>query len=363
MKKKYLVIGGAVILVAALVIPRFIFKEKEEASIPPMVSVQNPAIGDVEVFTGLTGTIEPADMVYVISKAGGEVTGVHVQAGDYVEEGQLLVNIDTKQVDGAKIQLETARINMNDAQKNLERMAVLFQSGDISAQAYEQVQSGAKMAKLQYEGAKLAYDLQMDSAEVKATISGLVESFNVDVHDNVGAGTVLAVISGEGSKAIAFNVTERIVGNLHVGDEIKVEKNGLEYKGTITEVSSMVDAMTGLFKIKASLDKADALPTGAMVKLYVTSEESHKVLTIPTDAIYYQAGESYVYTLVDGVVHETPVEIGVYNSETTEILSGVTAADDVIVTWSNELYEGSEVEIYGAEQAETAEAESESAAQ
>lgn len=92
----------------------------------------------------------------VISKAAGEITAVYVNPGDYVEEGQLLCEIDTKQVDGAKLQLESAEIQLKDAQTNLERMKVLYASGDISAQSYEQVESAAKGAQIAYDSAKLA---------------------------------------------------------------------------------------------------------------------------------------------------------------------------------------------------------------
>ena len=347
MKKKSVIITAAVVVVAAAVIvPRFL-KPKEEvtAASLPVVSVQNPEMGNIELYTGLTGTVEPADIVYIIPKAGGEVTDVYVKAGDYVQEGQKLLHIDTKQVDGAKISMDTAAVSLQDANTNLQRMSVLFQSGDISQQAYEQAQSSARMAKLQYDAAKLAYDNQIEFSDITATISGLVESFNVEVHDNVAQSDTLCVISGEGTKAVSFNVTERVVNGVSVGDDIRIEKNGSEYQGVITEVSSMVDDETGLFKVKASLDGADALATGARVKLYVMSERADHVMTIPTDAVYYQGGEPMVYTYGGGAVKEVPVEVGIYDSEKTQITGGLTLEDNVIVTWSSELFEGAKVEL------------------
>lgn len=347
MKKKTVIIAGAVALIAIAMIPRVLKgRETTAASVLPLVSVENPVMNDIEIQTGLTGTVEPADMVSIVTKAGGEVTEVLVKAGDYVEEGQLLAQIDTKQVDGAKISLDTAAINLQDANLNLERMTVLYESGDISKQAFEQIQSAAQMAKLQYDGAKLAYDNQVEFSSITAPISGLVETFNAEVHDNIGTGTVLCVISGQGAKAISFNVTERVVKGLNPGDVLRVEKNGSEYEGVITEVSSMVDSDNGLFKVKAALQDADGLSTGSLAKLYVTSEHADNVMTVPTDAIYYQSGQSMVYTLQDGKVHETAVSIGLYDADLTEITDGLTLQDEVIVTWSSELFEGSEIRVF-----------------
>lgn len=363
MKKKGKIITAVVIVAAAAVIlPRFL-KPKEEvaAASLPVVSIQKPEMGNIELYTGLTGSVEPSDIVYVIPKAAGEVTETYVKAGDYVQEGQKLLHIDTKQVDAARITLDTMAISLQDANTNLQRMTVLYQSGDISQQQFEQAQTGAKTAKLQYDSAKLNYDNQIEFSSITAPISGLVESFNVEVHDNVAQSNVLCVISGEGTKAVSFNVTERVVNGLKVGDPVRIEKNGSEYQGSITEISSMVDSNTGLFKVKASLDGADALATGAQVKLYVTSERADNVMIIPTDAVYYEGGQAMVYLYKDNAVREAKVEVGIYDSEKTEITDGLTMDDDVIVTWSSELFDGSQVEIYQGDNAQSEESSGDAA--
>ena len=67
-------------------------------------------------------------------------------------------------------------------------------------------------------------------------------------------------------------------------------------------------------------------------------------MTIPVDAVYYSGGDAYVYTYDNGTVHHIPVEVGIYDSERIQILSGISAADEVITTWSSELFEGSRVQ-------------------
>lgn len=348
MKKSAKIAIGAVAVIAlgALILPRFLKpKEQSEAVAAPVVRVQNPQTGNIELSTGLIGKVEPSDLVYIIPKMGGEVTEVLVKAGDVVTEGQLLCRIDTKQVDSAKLNLDAATIALNDARTNLARMQVLYQSGDISAQAFEQVQSGVKSAQIQYDGAKLAYDMQVEYSNITAPISGVVENVDMNVHDLVSQQNLICVISGEGSKAISFSVTERVAEGLSEGDQIRVEKNGSDYDGTITEVSSMVDAATGLFKVKASVADGDALATGTSVKLYVISEKADNVMILPIDAIYYEGGDAFVYTYDRGIVHKIPVTTGISDAESIEILTGLTMEDQVITTWSPELYEGAPVDL------------------
>lgn len=367
MGKKAVIIGGVIVVAAAglLILPRALRpKEEAEAVAPPVVRTEQAQIGTVEVSTGLIGSVEPSDVVYIIPKAAGEVTNVYVKPGDVVAEGQLLCDIDTKQVDGAKINLDAAAIALQDAQTNLARMEVLYASGDISAQSFEQVQSAVKSAQLQYDGAKLTYDIQMENSHITAPIAGVVESVDMEVRDMVSQQNLICVIAGQGGKSVSFAVTERVAEEISEGDEIRIEKNGSEYAGTITQVSYVVDQATGLFKVKASVPEGDALATGTSVKLYVTSEKAENAMLLPTDTLYYENGESFVYVYDQGTVHKKPVETGVQDESQVEILSGITMDDMVITTWSPELYEGAPAELAEETAAETtAETTAETAAE
>lgn len=342
MKKRYIVIPiVAVVGIAAVIGYQMLKPEKvSEAVAPPVVRTETPQMGTIELSTGLIGKVEPSDVVYITPKMAGEVTEVFVKAGDMVAEGQQICKIDTKQVDGAKISLDSAAIALQDAKTNLERMKVLYASGDISAQAFEQVQSGVKGAQLQYDGAKLAYDMQVEYSNITAPISGKIESIDMEVRDMVSQQNLICVIAGEGSKAVSFAVTERVAANVKEGDTLRIEKNGSEYTGTVTQVSSVVDQATGLFKVKASVDDEGTLSTGTSVKLYVTSEKADNAMTLPVDAVYYDGGESFVYTFDAGTVHRVPVETGINDAERIQIVSGITLEDKVITTWSPELFEG-----------------------
>lgn len=361
MKKKKLIIGAAAaVLLGGIIVFRFMQKpETDVASAVPAVVVEKPSTGSIYVETGLTGSIEPADSVSVIPKAAGEVTEVAIRAGDVVQEGQKLVHIDTKMVDSARISRDSAQIAASDAATNLSRMQALAAAGDISQQQLEQASSSARTAALQLESAKLNLKNQMEYSDITAPITGRVESVSVEVHDNVSQQNVICVISGEGSKIVSFNVTDRIVKNLNVGDRIRVEKQGKEFYGQITEISSMVDSQTGLFKVKASMDGADDLATGATVKLYVVGSKAENVMTIPTDCIYYNGGQAQVYTVDEDntTVHLVPVTVGVYDSKNSEILDGIDMDSRVIQTWTSELFEGAKVQIAESAAAQEKEAD------
>lgn len=109
----------------------------------------------------------------------------------------------------------------------------------------------------------------------------------------------------------------------------------------------MVDQQTGLFKIKASLEGADALATGTVVKLSVISEKAENVMTVPVDCVSYSGGQAYVYTYDQaggscpqgghrGRAHRLRTDPGAF---------GPGYSDQVITTWTKELYEGAPVQL------------------
>lgn len=348
---KGVIIAGVVVVAlgAAVVVPRVMRPKAvlEEAPVP-VVEVEQPRPSDIVLYRNLVGTVEPSDVVYIYPKAAGEITNVFVKAGDVVAEGQAICSIDTKQVDSARLSMEAAKTALDNANANLARQRALFAAGDVASATFEQVEMQAKSAQIQYDQAKLNYDYQMEFSNITASIGGVVEQCDVEVHDNVAQQSLICVISGEGSKAVTFSVTEQVVDQLQVGAPMTIEKNGKEYQGSITEVSSMIDAATGLFKIKASVENGDALPTGSAVSLFVVSDRADGAMSIPVDSIYYSGGDAYVYTYDQGTVHHVPVEVGIYDSERAQILSGIGTEDSVITTWSSELSEGAKVQIAGS---------------
>ena len=345
-KSAKILIGVAAVAVAAgILVPRLLKKDPPIEAVPnPNVTVESPVRADISLESGLIGTVQPSDIVYVIPKVAGEISEVYVKAGDTVTEGQALCKIDnSKQIDNARIQMESAAVAMQNAQAALNRMQVLYSTGDISAQTFEQTQAQAQGAVLQYEAAKLGYDTQVEFGTVTAPISGTLESVNMEVHSMASQSAQLCVITGEGVRKVVFAVPERIQNQLQVGDRIRLQKQGTEYEAVITKLASMISMQTGLFDVEATVEKGEALAAGSTVKLYVVSDRTEDAVTLPVDAVYHDGGDSYVYTCEGTTVHKVMVETGIFDEERIEILSGVELGDQVIVTWSSELYEGSQV--------------------
>ena len=374
----------AFLVVCALAVAVFsairIFTKKEEVAVKPLSTVSTffPEKGNIEVETSLVATKMPGDIYYVIPMTAGEVTEIYVKTGDRVKKGDKICKIDNKkQVDAAKIQLDSAQVQINTlndsialAKTNLDRMAALYQTGDISAQSYEQVKAsydqamaGMEGAKLQYNAAQLQYDTQVEFGTVTAPADGVIESTNMTLNNMAAQTSQVAVISGNGSGKLQFNVTDRLLASVKKGDRIRAEKQGTEYQAEITQVAKFPGQTTGLYLVEAEIDDQGAIPTGSSVKVHFVSEKCEDSLIIPTDCIYYDGGHTYVYTVsydTEGVeqasvlsgntpanVHKIEVVTGIANSELTEIKEGISENDELIGTWTSQLYEGAHVQVLG----------------
>ena len=137
--------------------------------------------------------------------------------------------------------------------------------------------------------------------------------------------------------------------NLAVGDSLTVEKSGNTYNAVIDEINTMVDDSTGMFKVEAQLaDTDNNAATGSTVKLTVTTGKAENVMTIPVDAVYYSGGKAYVYLYEDGKAKKASIEVGINDDDYVEVTDGLSTDDLVVSTWSNNLYEGADIQLSGS---------------
>lgn len=351
MKNKKFGIGKIIALIVVVVLAVVIVKKmtaKEEVVVEdlrPTVSTGTPENRDIVLYTDLIGTIEPQETVNVMPKMSGDVLEVNFALGDTVQAGQQLIKINSDALTALKIQVDAAKVSMDDAQKALERTTALFNGGTVSQQSLEQAQSGATGARLQYEAAKNSYDLQIKYTTVTAPIGGTIESKKVELHDMVSPSSVICVIAQKDQNTVKFAVSEKVMHNLSTDMEVTLDKNGTEYKGIITEISTAVDATSGLYAIKAAVENGEALTNGSKVKLSVQMDQAMGALTVPVNTVSFASGQAFVYTYEDGKAVKKNIEEGIFDNDYMEVVSGITNSDQVILTWNNELHDGAEVRL------------------
>lgn len=241
----------------------------------------------------------------------------------------------------AKSQKDTLKDNLQTAQETYDITQDEVYPQTDATYAAQLAQAGVGVKSARY---------QLDFYTVTAPISGQVETVSVEKDAMAAAGNVAFVISNKNSMTVTFQVAEKVKDQLQVGDAITVERGDETFGGTITEVGTMAGAQTRLFQIKATIPGvSDKLPSGVSVKVHATTQREEGDLIIPYDAVYFSAGDAYVYCVENGKLVKTPVTVGLMNDTQVSIADGLTADSQVVTTWSSKLRDGAEVTIVSGE--------------
>ena len=351
-----IVIVLLILLGVAFLVGRRVLKPKEEVEHTqlPLATGISVEKGDLSITESLVGTIEASEQYALASKVSGEVLEIYAENGAELKKGDKIARLDNqKQIDAAKYTLEQAQAQAKAATDARNRLASLQASGDISAQDFEAADAQAKAAEAQVKAAKLNYDTQVEFATITAPADGVLQNSILVKDAMIPQGTQIASLMGKGKQQLVFSVTEELMKNLSLGQDVKVEKGQEQYSGSITEISGVMNAQTGLFIVKANLENS-SLPEGSRVKLTVTKDSRKQVNLLPLSVIYYDNGSPYVYILEKGegenvTIKKQFVELGLQGEEKVEILSGLSEKDLVVSSWNNEMYDGAKVRLNSSE--------------
>lgn len=351
-----IVIVLLILLGVAFLVGRRVLKPKEEVEHTqlPLATGISVEKGDLSITESLVGTIEASEQYALASKVSGEVLEIYAENGAELKKGDKIARLDNqKQIDAAKYTLEQAEAQAKAASDARNRLASLQASGDISAQDFEAADAQAKAAEAQVKAAKLNYDTQVEFATITAPADGVLQNSILVKDAMIPQGIQIASLMGKGKQQLVFSATEELMKNLSLGQEVKVEKGQEQYTGSITEISGVMNAQTGLFTVKANLENS-SLPEGSRVKLTVTKDSRTGVNLLPLSVIYYDNGSPYVYLLEkgegeNGTIKKQFIELGLQGEEKVEILSGLSEKDLVVSSWNNEMYDGAKVRLNSSE--------------
>ena len=340
----------------------------QEELMDTTISVQTTRVesGELSKDACYIGTISAEGTASVVTMVSGTVEEVMVKVGDTISPEDTLCRIDDE---SARLSLESARATYSNtlascggsdlsllreqlqmAQDTYDATMSLYELGsatqtevDQARQALNSAQSSLEPAQATLRSSQLGVEsaeYQLSLHSVKSPISGVVEAVNVTENNFTPSGTTAFIISNGGNKTVTFYVTDQVRQTLELGQAVTVAYGGNGYDGVITEISGVVDGITGQFKVKASVSGAQSLPDGLSVELTTAAYRAEDAVLVPSDALFFESGEAYVYVARDGAAMRTEVTVGIYTTETSAVTEGLEPGTEVITTWSSGLRDG-----------------------
>ena len=295
------------------------------------------------------------EMQLGVELSGQRVTALHVDVGQQVAKGQLLLELDHRTLDSELRQAEAshheAAAGVQLAQVNLDRGQSLAKAQLISASAMDElraalVQAQAREAtsRAQLDGAKL----RRSFAELRAPDAGLISKRLVQPGQVVAAGSELLRMIRQGRLEWRPDLPEADLARAEVGAEARVLGPQGEVSGRVRAVSPGVDATSRTGTVYVDLPEPGALKVGTFVQGRILTRRSPG-LSVPAAAVVMRDGYAYVFGVDgQGIAHRKRVSIGASQGQRVEILAGLSPGDAVVSEGAGFLGEGDRVKIVPA---------------
>jgi HlyD family secretion protein len=269
------------------------------------VATQPVARHDVSLTIEASGTIEPVDLVEVKSKASGTITTMPVSVGSQVKDGELMVQIDTRDVrnqfDQAQAALDAATAKVDVSHDQKARSDTLFMRGVLTADEHDAAQLDYVNAKAALVSARANLDLakqRLDDATVRAPIAGTVLSQPVtagqvisSATSSVSGGTTLLTMADLRRIRMRALVAETDLGQVQPGQHATVTVDAYPdrtFEGTVEKIEpqAVVEQSVTNFPVLVSLANDDQkLLPGMNGEVSLIVDHRSDVVAVPADAV------------------------------------------------------------------------------
>ncbi|EAR01817.1 efflux RND transporter periplasmic adaptor subunit [Maribacter sp. HTCC2170] len=309
-------------------------------------------------FLSASGKIEAVNSANLSTRMMGHVDKIYVQVGDKVRKGQQLISISntdlTAKLGQVNASITEARAAYTNADKDYKRFTALFNENSASQKELDDITANYNMAKARLEGAKQMkneVNAQFSYANIRAPFTGTVTNKFINVGDMANPGMPLLEVESPGKFQVLAMVPESEILQIKANTEVDVVLKSLEetVKGKVVEVSTSAKNTGGQFMVKVELDKSDVnIMSGmyATVRFPVAKNETSETVMIPLDAIVNNGQLTGVYTVSESNTALLRwLRLGRTIGDQIEVLAGLTAEEQYIVSAEGKLFNGAKISI------------------
>jgi membrane fusion protein, multidrug efflux system len=338
-------------------------KAKSAAAAGTPVVAAQALTGNIGVYVTGLGAITPIYTVTVKSRVDGQLMSVHFKEGDLVNQGDPLIEIDPRPYEAAVLQAQGALVRdtalLANARVDLIRYTTLVAQDAVP----EQQLATQRALVAQYEGTVTNDQGVLDAAKVNVVychiaspITGVVGLRLVDPGNIVHASDTngMIVITQIQPISVIFTVGEDqlppILRKIRAGQKLTVEAWDRDGKskiasGTLSTIDNLIDQTTGTLKLRATFDNENrSLFPNQFVNARLLQQEKTGVTLLPSAAIQRNTNDTYVYLIQpNNTVTVRNIKIGTTEGDQSEITSGLSPGDKVVMTGVDKLQEGSKV--------------------
>src|SRR5437588_838250 len=358
--------GGALFLIALVggFVPQF--RQRQIATVDtkelaiPTVVVVSPTFTTPGSGLNLPAEVKPWQEASIFARVNGYLKDWLVDIGAQVQKDQLLADIDTPDLDQQMAQAQSqavlAKRNLDQAKSTNTKWQELYKQGVVSQLDSENMATsqGTNQANTEAFAANLRFlEQEVAFKRVTAPFPGIITVRNVNVGDLITANNMnmeMFHIQQTDPLRVYFRIPQEEASNIAVGQSFDVQvgaQSAKTYLGKVISTSGAVspDSRTTLVELQVENSKNEILP-GSYATVRVPQVALGKLVTLPDNTLIFR-DKSVQVGVVDAksVVQLHDVKVGRDFGVQSEILSGVTESDKVIVNPSDSLTTGTTVHV------------------
>jgi membrane fusion protein (multidrug efflux system) len=281
----------------------------------------------------------------------GTVDKIHFESGQWVHEGDILVELDTRQ--------ERAQLAEMEAQSELAKITYgrteqLVQQGVLAKTEFDNANSQQKVT----EGQVAEIKATIARKTIRAPFSGVLGIRQVNLGQYLAAGGAIVSLQSLNPIYVNFGVPQGTTGKLQSGRTVNITTDdlpGVRFDGKINALDSVIDESTRNIQIQATIPNAqNRLRPGMFVKVSLPLGASQRVIALPASAINYAPYGDSVYIVTDMKdpkgntyrgVRQQVIKLQGARGDQVGVISGVNPGDEIVTSGVFRLRNGAAVVI------------------
>ena len=353
MNKKNIIITA---LASAVILASCGSDKLEATSKSNAIAVKTETVKKVEQFTEhrFSGKVKADDKTVLSTKITGHIETILVKEGDKVSKGQLLVKIKSNDLaakqNTAISGVKTAKLNMENNAKHLQRVKNLHQKGSATDKELEDMSVANEGAIASFNEAKqnqVEIDDYLSYANLRSPIHGFVSSKMINVGDMAIPGFPVLVLESLTELKIELIVPEFEISKFEIDDKVTIDVDIANLKTAKGKVDRVIpSSSSGQFKVIVSLIENSTLLKPGMFARVNLLKDKEKVLLIDKSIVIDKGQLKGVYTVNQQQESMLRwVRFGKEYGDKIEVLSGLIAGEQLIISSTSKLTDGALIKV------------------
>lgn len=251
------------------------------------------------------GSARAAVSAQIFPEGSGRVTRVLFSAGDFVQQGEPLVEVDARR---ERLAVEAAQVQVREAEQLLSRYRRIEDTGAISESQIEAGETAVASARVALEQAKTV----LDDRTVRAPFSGHIGLTEIDRGDRIDPSTPIAQLDRRSTLYVDFSAPEAIFNQLRPGQTVEVTPfavSGGPIEARVVATDTRISRDSRDFIVRAAIpNEGDDLRPGMSFRV-VFARNGEARPAVPEQAIVWGSEGSYLFVVRGGRAHRVPVTI------------------------------------------------------